>query len=294
MKFWMTLLFTIFVAFPLSSATKSQSASCPKAGSAFASLPKITPEIAQWLFASNRSDKLSKQGDGFAKQGDWQNAQDNYQQALDSYPTNRDALYGMAECNHIAGDTSTELDFYRKVVYSTNPADRGFGETDPEKLMQFVLLLSQAGYTDEALKVYHHAAPLLNYTDGKQDIPVLLPALGLAPGQVPYTPRRLQALAHVGIAVKTQDGQNERAHLQEAIRLQPHLAPAYFYKGRALERQGGHLREARDAFRAAALYGDADTRATVDKVIEETRIEEHAQAEQGAEDLQKKQAAQKK
>ncbi len=295
MKFWITLFCTGLVACSLSSATSAQLALRPKTGSVFASLPKITPEIAQWLLASSRSYKLSKVGDGFAKQGDWQNAQDSYQQALDLYPTNRDALYGMAECNHVAGDANAEIGFYRKVVYSTNPADKGFGETDPEKLMQFVLLLSQAGDTDEALVVYHHAAALLNYMDGKQNIPVMLPALGFAPDQLPYTPKRLQALAHVGIAVKTQDSQNERTHLDEAIRLQPDMAAAYFYRGRqALRGQPGHFREAREAFRTALLYGDAGTKAEVEKAMKNSSVEYYAESEQDMEDLHKKRAVQKK
>ncbi len=246
------------------------------------------------MLASNRSYKLSKAGNDFAKQGDWQNAQDCYQQALDQYPTNPDALYGMAECSRVAGDTNAEIGFYRKVVYSTNPADKGFGETNPERLMKFALLLSQAGYADEALAVYHHAVPLINYMDGKQNIPVLLPAFGLAPGQVPYTPRCLQALAHAGIAIKTQDREAEAAHLEEAIRLQPNLGLAYFYKAKTIAGRAGHLREARDAFRAAALYGDAGTRAAVDKMMKDYAVEGNAQAEQDLEAQHKKQAAQKK
>lgn len=280
------------VASLLAGAATSQSAS-PGNPTKHFQLP-IPPELTQSILASNRSYKLSKAGNDFAKQGDWQNAQDSYQQALDQYPTNRDALYGMAECSHVAGDTSVELEFYRKVVYSTNPADRGFAETNAEKLMQFVLLLSQAGYTDEALSVYQHAVPLVNYMDGKQNIPVLLPTPGSVPGQLPYTPRRLQALAHLGIAIKTQDSQNERAHLDEAIRLQPDMAPAYFYKGKALAERPGHARETRDAFHSASLYGDAQTKAEVDKAMKHSSIESEARFEQEKEGIQKNKAARKK
>ncbi len=303
MNFWAALFSMIFITSSLSSATMAQSTAPPKAGSAappkagstFASIPVITPEMSRWLLASSHSYDLSKVGDNFAKQGDWQNAQEAYQKALDLYPTNRQALYGMAACSQTAGDTNAQLSFYRKVVYSINPADRGFSETDPEKLMQFVLLLSQAGYADEALTVYTHAASLLNYMDGKQNIPMMLPAFGSAPGQVPYSAKRVKALAHVGIAVKTQDGQEKQTHLDEAIRLQPDLATAYFYKGRqALTFQTGHSREARDAFRAAARYGDPSMRAEVAKATEGFSIERDAKYEQDMEDLHKKQMMQKK
>lgn len=302
MKFWTTLLFTILVAFSFSSATKSQSASRPKAGSAFASLPKITPEIAQWFFASNRSYKLSKEGDGFAKQDDWQNAQDNYQKALDEYPTNPDALYGMAECSRIAGDTTREIEYDRKALYSARtgrPDDDGFRTINTVKLMKFALLLSQSGDADEARTVFNRAANILDYMDGKPNLPLLLPPSGMGPGRVPYTPQRLQAMAHLGLNVPGIDNQflsdeEKRAHLAEAIRLQPDLGLAYFYKGKAIAGRAGHLREARDAFRAAALYGDAGTKAAVDKMMKDYAVEGNAQVEQDLADQHKKQAAQKK
>ena len=302
MKFGTSLSSAILVALCLSSAIEAQSGSHSKAGSAFASLPKITPEIAQWLLASSRSYKLSKAGDDFAKQGDWQNAQDNYQKALDEYPTNPDALYGMAEYSRIAGDTNQEIEYDRKALYSGRtgqPDDDGFRTIDTVKLMRFALLLSQNGYADEAQTVFNRAANVLDYMDGKPNLPRLLPPFGTGPGQVPYTPQRLQAMAHLRLSVPGIDNQflsaeEKRAHLVEALRLQPGLAPAYFYRWLAFTNRSGHLREARDAFRAAALRGGMDTKAAVDKAMKEGSVEERAQAEQDEENLHKKQAAQKK
>lgn len=297
MKFWTTLFPVALVALSFSTVTKAQSGSHPKAGSAFASLPKITPEIARWLLASSHSYKLSKAGDVFAKQGDWQNAQDNYQKALDEYPTNPEALYGLGECSRIAGDITQEIEYDRKALYSSRsgkPYDDGFQTSDTVKLMKFAILLSQAGYGDEARTVYHHAAGLLNYMDGKQNIPIMLPALGPAPGQLPYTPRRLQALAQVGITFVTRDGEDDQAHLAEAIRLQPDLALAYFYKGKALVGRPGHLRETRDALRMAARYGDAGTRAEVARLMKAGSVEGNAQVEQDLEDQHRNQATPKK
>ena len=297
MKFWTPLFSIVVIVCCSSSVTVAQSATGPKAGSAFASLPKITPEIARWLMASSRSYKLSKAGDDFAKQGDWQNAQDNYQKALDEFPTNPDALYGLGECSRIAGDIAQEVEYDRKALYSSRTGksyDDGFQTSDTVKLMKFAILLSQAGYADEARTVYHHAAGLLNYMDGKQNIPIMLPAFGLAPGQLPYTPRRLQALAQVGITFVTRDGEDDQAHLAEAIRLQPDLALAYFYKGKALSGRPGSSRATRDALRAAARYGDAGMRAEVDKLMKADSVEGNAQVEQDLEDQHRKQAAPKK
>jgi len=302
MKFWTALFSTVLVACSLSSATRSQSAPHPKAGSALASLPKITPEIAQWLLASSRSYKLSKVGDGFAKQGDWQDAQDCYQQALDQFPTNRDALYGMAECSRVAGDTNKEIEYDRKAFYSSHPGqpgDDGFRTLDTAKLMKFALLLSQAGYADEAMTVYNYAAGQINFTDKKPNLAILLPAFGLGPGKLPYSSKRFQAMAHLGLGVsglynEFLSDEEKRGHLDEAIRLQPDMAVAYFYKAQALAGRAGRLREARDAFRAAALHGDAATRAEVDKAMKASSIEGNAQVEQDLENQHKKQAAQKK
>lgn len=238
--------------------------------------------------------ELSKLGDGSAKQNAWKEAADYYQQALDKWANNQSALYGMAEYSHLAGNPAKEIGYYRSAIYLDTPKGRCIQESNLKRLMEYVLLLNQSSQTDEALLIYHYAAARLNYQDGKQNLRVLLPALGLAPGQLPYTPERLQALAHLGIAIHSQDDQEKRAHLDEAIRLQPDMAPAYFYKGQALRSQNGHLREARDAFQVAARYGDTDTRTAVDKVMKEGDVEGHAQAEQAGEDQHKKEAAQKK
>ena len=165
--------------------------------------------------------------------------------------------------------------------------------------MRFALLLGQNGYADEAQTVFNHAASVLDYMDGKPNLPLLLLTFGMGPGQVPYTPQRLQAMAHLGLSVPGIDNQflsaeEKRAHLAEALRLQPGLTPAYFYRGLALTGRSGHLRETRDAFRAAALRGGMDTKAAVDKAMKEGSVEERARAEQDEENLHKKQVARKK
>jgi len=299
MKFPLIIL-SATVASLLAGAALSQSAS-PGSPAKHFQLP-MPPELVQSILASHRSYKLSKEGDGFAKQGDWQNAQDSYQQAVDEYPTNPDALYGLAECSRIAGDITQEIEYDRKALYSARtgrPDDDGFRTIDTVKLMKFALLLSQSGNADEAQTVFNRAAAILDYTDGKPNLPLLLPPFGKGLGQVPYTPQRLQAMAHLGLSVPGIDNQflsdeEKRAHLGEALHLQPNMAPAYFYQAQALAGRPGHSRETRDALRAAALYGDAGTKAAADKLMKDSSVEGNAQAEQALEDQHKKEAARKK
>jgi len=241
--------------------------------------------------------ELAKAGDGFAEQGAWKEAASDYQQALDKWPGNQTALYGMAKCSQLAGDTAEELRYYRAAIYINTRKGREVQESNPRRLMEYALLLNQSGQADEALFVYHTAAARLNYMDGKPNLPVLLPTFGDGPNQLPYTPARLQALAYVGLGVPSShnvDDKERVSHLDEAIRLQPDLGLAYFYKGKALVSRPGHDRETRDALRAAALYGDAGTKAAVDKMMKDYSVEGNAQAEQDLEDQHKKQAAQKK
>ncbi|MDQ2733076.1 MAG: tetratricopeptide repeat protein [Armatimonadota bacterium] len=232
---------------------------------------KLSEEFAKLftkiLITSGQSDTLSKTGDRFAKDGDWQSAQSYYQQALEQLPTNQDALYGLMECSKATGDTQKEIEYYRKAVYSSNPASMGFGEGDTNRLMNFVLLLNQTGNTSEALYVYQHAAFLLNYEDGKQHLKVLLPevvAVRTLGDQVRYTPERLQALAETAIAHEEMGfGSDKEAvsHMQDAVKLYPDSPVTYYYLGDSLlvkDRAG-----AKAAYQKAVQFGDAQTAAAV-------------------------------
>ena len=251
-----------------------------KPATSFASLPVINAEDVRQTF---RSLELSKVGDGLAQKGDWKKAQSYYQDALNLWKDNSEANYGMADCYQVLGDRSKEVDAYRAAIYSTNPAVKGFREVHADKLMSFALLLAQTGRTEEAVYVYQHSADGLNYMDGKPHLKVMLPTFGNGEGQVPYTPELLQAMAHVGLAVNSQDDTEKLAHLDAAIRLQPDMPQAYFYKGETLWGEPHRDREALAAYRTARRLSYVDTQLVIDQVMEATGVEKLAALEQARE-----------
>lgn len=252
---------------------------------------------------SNQSLSLSGKGNADAKQGDWAQAQKYYQQALTIWPDNSAALYGMGQCADAAGDTANAVRYYRTATYSDNAPHTVYNTQtkDVARLMEFTLLLGKAGQEQEALTVYRRAAHLLNYQDaqfngGKQYLDVLLPEFSKKPGEWAYTPQRLAAMAHVGIAYEREslDHKLAQGELQKAIDLAPDSPVPYFYKGRSLIGRGGRSRETLAAFRMAAQLGDDDTKAVVDKQMKDHSVESDAKMEQDIEDIDKKRAAQKK
>lgn len=209
----------------------------------------------------------------------------------------------MGKCADAAGDTAGAVQYYRTATYADNSPHTQWNTqtSDVARLMEFVLLLSKAGQESEALAVYRRAAHLLNYQDadtngGKPYLDVLLPEFGNSPGEWAFTPQRLEAMAHIGHAYRREDFDHKLAQveLQKAIDLAPDSPVAYFYKGRSLMRAAGHRREALEDFQTAAQLSDEGMRAAVDKGLKDGAVEHDAKAEQDREDLQKRQALQKK
>lgn len=196
---------------------------------------------------SGPSAKLSEAGDAAAQKGDWETARSKYQDALDLWPDNALALYGLAKCAESDGDKAAAIGYYRTAIYShdpkvygTIPGD-GYRTNDAGRMMEYVLLLSQAHQDAEAQKVYKRAAYVLNYQDskfngGKPFLKVLLPEFGTGPGQVAYTPQRLQAMAHVTLSLLSSwfDGKVAMPEIQKAIQLYPDSAVANYYLGERL------------------------------------------------------------
>ncbi len=271
-------------AHPASHAAKNASAkhrfqhTAPgKAGAGGAPLDLSAEEMRELSATFNTWDNsiaLAKQGDAAAKGGDWKGAQAYYQQALNIWPDNSTALYGLGKCADAAGDTSSAVRYYRTATYADNsPHTKWNTQTnDVTRLMEYVLLLSKAGQTPEALAVYHRAAHLLNYRDadangGKPYLKVLLPELDDSPNAVPYTPSRLQAVAHIAIAVEEGNFGSKDAltQAQEAVRLYPDSPVSYFYLGEQLK-----LRQkpgAKEAYVKAAALGDEKVGAAVLKEL---------------------------
>ena len=164
-----------------------------KSMSAYAALPPLDKEYTTKVLGSIA---LAERGDASVKRLAWREAKQEYQQALDLLPDSKPALYGLAKCSQNNGETAKAIGYYRKAVYSTNPADKGFGETNTSRLMELALLLNKTGQIDEALSVYNHAASALDYQDsdnhnGEPHLKVLLPEIvreRVQADQVRYTP----------------------------------------------------------------------------------------------------------
>jgi tetratricopeptide (TPR) repeat protein len=179
---------------------------------------------------------LDKQGDADAVRADWQAAAIQYQSSLKIWPGNQQALYGLGRCAEADGNTDDAIRYYRSAIYThpDPPMLPTIREGNVDKLMEYVLLLSQAGHEDEALAIYHRASGLLNYDQGQPNVDVLLP--DFASGEANYTPQRLQAMAHVAIAVVYFAAGDNRAEqeLKQAIQLAPESAIPHFYLGKIL------------------------------------------------------------
>ncbi len=252
----------------------------------------------EYCRVSNHSLNLAKQGDAAAEKRDWRQAHKYYRKALAVWPDNSLALYGMGRCADTAGDTASAVKYYRTATYADNSPHSIYNSqtNDSVRLMEFVLLLSKAGQEQEALTVYRRAVGFVNYMDGHQNVDVLLP--DFQSGGWAYTPQRLQAMAHLGLAVGhgypgNWETKKALVDIQEANRLAPDSPLPYFYKGRRLVGIGGRSRETLAAFRMATQLGDDDTKAMVDKKLKDYSIEADAKVEQEMEDIQKNKAAQK-
>jgi tetratricopeptide (TPR) repeat protein len=214
------------------------------------------------------SYRLVEAGDAAAKREDWQTAESQYQAAVDLFPDNEQALYGLAKCAETAGDLDDAIRFYRAAIYShdpkvygTVPGD-GYRTNNVEKMMDFVLVLSQAHQEAEAQKVYNRAASVLSYQDskfngGKPFLRVVLPEFGTGPDQIAETPQRLQAMAHVTLSIEASDsiGVLGMQEIQKALRLYPESPVVSFYYGEQLLLR--HPYEAKAAYEKAAQLGDA-------------------------------------
>ena len=238
----------------------------PKAMSAYAALPPINKEYTTKVLGSLA---LAERGDASIKHLAWKEAKQEYQQALDLLPDSKPALYGLAKYSQNDGETAKAIEYYRKAIYSTNPADKGFGETNTSRLMEFALLLNKTGQIDEALSVYNHAATALDYQDsdtrnGEPHLKVLLPEIvreRVQADQVRYTPERLQASANTALAYEEMAfGSNKEAlsHMQEAVKLYPDSPVTHYYLGEALP--SGSPRE-KAAYKKASELGDGETKA---------------------------------
>ena len=210
---------------------------------------------------------LAKQGDTDVTSGNWDQARESYQKAFDIWPDNTFALYGLGNYAASIGNTATAIKYYRKAVYSDNPyeAPDGIRENDAGRLMEYALLLSKAGQPKEALTIYRRGAHVLNFLDGKPNLVVPLP--DFEPEGWVNTPKHLQAMAHLGLAIDKAGFGNAlvEKQLQQAVALAPDSPLPYFYRAQHENKSPLTQQKAIADYQLAQQFGDADVTAGVEK-----------------------------
>ena len=233
----------------------------PSAESDLASPPLMTPESRQAMADMDRALHLGKDGDQHAGRGEWDAAFASYRQAITLFPNWPAFYYGLAQCADAAGDVHSEIAYYRYGIYQVDRYGRHYLDIATNRLMEYVLLLSQTGQDEEALSVYRYAAHLLNYVDGKPAMLLLLPEYG--PGEVAPTRAQIQAMARVGLAYVQEGNLGQHmaamANLHDAVRLYPDSAVAWF----SLAGQSG-WKENRAALERARQVASPNQRAAID------------------------------
>ena len=171
-------------------------------------------------------------GDSLLKKGQTEAAIRCYKDAMTYEPDDPLALQKIAEAYALSNRLGEAGKTYHHLFYEARWEGVG---GNPCVYLGYALLLARTGQGQEAVKFYLEGAHRLNFdADDKPNLKVTLPTFGNGEGQVLYTPELLQAMAHVGIAVYSQDDKEKLAHLDAAIKLQPDMPQAYFYKGQTL------------------------------------------------------------
>lgn len=219
---------------------------------------------------SDEAGQLAQKGDLEAGMNNWSNAVKDYQQALDIYSDLPAASYGLGDYDLQRGNIAAAVTHYRQAIYG--PPDTSLPslyvvptfqipvihEHNAFRVMEYARLLSLTGQQEEALFVYRHGAQLLNYISGHQHLKLMLPDFGDGPGQVSFTPQRLQALAQVGWAEDHSDFDqaSARARLKQALTLFPDSPVPYFYQAMYEARSLNDFKAAGADFDKAAHLSD--------------------------------------
>ena len=184
-----------------------------------------------------------------------------FQEALRIEPFEFLAQQRLAEAYQANQQPELAVAAYRAYIYPKPGQDwTTSNQVSATVLMNYCLVLLQTGQEQEALAMYNRGLPLLNYDHGRQKLDVLLPVIG--PGESPYTPQFLQAMACLGVGIETSGFDEKR--LKEAVKLAPDSVAANFYLGKYLF---GREPGAKAAFEKAVALGDSTTAEAAKKYL---------------------------
>jgi len=225
------------------------------------------PAMKEWMKKTDEAGHLAEKGDLEVSIGDWTDAVGDYQQVLTLSPDHSGALYGLGKDSLQRKDIAAAVAYYRRAIYSPPSTDiliplafqsPVIRENNVFHIMEYARLLSLTGQQEEALFVYRTGAQRLNYIDGHPHLKLMLPDFGDGPGQIGFTPTRLQALAQVGWAEDHSDFDEAgaRARLQQAVSLFPDSPLPYFYRAMYEARSLNDFKGASADFDKAAQVGD--------------------------------------
>ena len=243
------------------------------------SKPRGVPDPGLVEAGQNANEAIT-QGEALFRQGKTEAALSSFRNAMQYLPNDPLALQRIAETYVSMGRLMEANQTYYKLFHEANWQSVGGNSS---VYLGYALVLAKTGQTELATEFYQEGAARLNYIDGKPNLKVMLPAFGDGEGQVPFSPQALQAMAHVGIGVYSQDFKEKLAHLDAAIKLQPDMPQAYYYKGQVLYGMSGRSRAALAAYQQARHFAGIDTQLLIDQVIQENELEKAAAQEQARE-----------
>ena len=248
-----SLVSAFLASTPTASAQSSGASATNAAGNQKTLSPSLPPGVFQGSLPQTNTDSASREagnkaydailhGEDLLKSGHVSGAVAEFQHALDYVPTDGLAYQRLAEAYITLGKSSLASQAFHKALIED--AGSGIGG-NADVWAEYALMLAKTNQPVEAIQMYNHAAYLLDYEDsqyhnGQPTLKVLFPEVVMGdslPGQVAYTPERLQALADALLA-HTQQGfwsyKEIKAHAEEAVKLYPDSAPVQYYLGEAL------------------------------------------------------------
>lgn len=204
----------------------------------------------------------------------------DYQAALALKPKAAETVgYGpeMGDAFSAVGRWKLAVKFYRTAFYSHGVRDPGDLWGSPSVVMKYIVALLHTGGYAEAELLYNHAAHEINYVDGKQEPPVLIPLWNAKSAD--DSPQRLEALAHIGICAALLRWDEMLPNADAAIRLAPHLAEAHFYRAYALDSTTRRYAEAIAEYKQAERLGNAAVKAKARAALDTRKLKWAAQCE---------------